>query len=733
MSSERDPGATFAMADIGWIDFETRHVGASLRDMGGYRYMCGADALLLPYALGGADVRCAVLHAEHFGKRPLRMNDMLPEFWRFHERVVAGKAVWAAFNAAFDRAAWNFATEDFPFLEPEHIIDVAVQTAASGLPPALDGAAKWVGSDGKRPDGKALIGLFCATDAGHPLTHKEEWVNFIRYAKDDVAEMRTVFNRTRQLPLAEWREYWAAERINERGAPVDVAFAERAAELAAIDKARAGAELSALTDGEVTTVNQVERITSFLVNRLPPTGREIIEKAGEERDEDSGELVTEAAYTLKRDRILKLLAYIKAKQEATPSNTLALCERILQIRLYGGSNTPAKFSKIIAQQVDGRLMGQYVFNGAQQTGRYSSKGVQVHNLMRDALDYELDLIEAISEGASYDEIARYGDDTPVSRKLSMLIRPTFVAPPGKVFVISDFEQIEARVLPWLAKSRDAEKRLDVFRAVDADPTVPDQYVRTAADLTGLKIEEIDKPLRQRGKVTELAAGFGGGKGSLHSMGANYGMHFSDEEAQGIIDRWRAANGWAVTFWGKHGRNESFGLWGAINNALEKPGVEFACGRVSYIYLADYLGGSLLCQLPSGRFLTYRAIRWEDVDEKNDKGEVVDRVRKLRFGRGYGRVTLWPGLAAENVTQATAADLLRDVIVRMENDEGLTWMPIVLHTHDELGSEVDEADAEDARAIYAEEMRKNPVWADGLPINSDEAVMYQYTKCEALTW
>ena len=737
---DREPGETFLPDDIGWIDFETRNPGVSIKDVGAYRYARTAKAVMLPFALG--DDPAELIAVRDFS-RPLRWADMPPHFHAFHARVERGEAVYAAFNAAFDRAAWNFSTEDFPYMPPEWIIDVAVQGAASGLPPKLDGFAKYTGHEGKVDEGARYIALFCVGNEATPQSHPAEWAGFGHYAVVDVEAMRTGFKRTRQLPFAEWREYWAAERVNERGIPVDTDYAERAAALADVDKVRMKTELAALTDGAVTTVDQVKRIADFLVHRLPPTGREILEKAGEEIDEETGEVIVAPAYSLKRDRILKLLAYIKARQEANgPTNTLALCERVLQIRLYGGSKTPAKFAKILMQQTDERLPGQYVFNGAQQTGRFSSKGAQVHNLARDCLDYEADMIDAIKEGVTYDELARFGDDTPVSRKLSLTIRPTFVARPGKVFVWSDFEQIEARVLPWLANTPEAELRLDVFRAVDNDPhkhdpdprkRVPDQYTRTAAQLSHIDVYDVTKPIRQRGKVAELALGFGGAKGSLHSMGANYGMHFDDAEAQIIVDTWRQNNQWAVRFWGVHNRESSYGLWGAINQALERPGSFFQCGRVGYIYLDDYLGGSLLCQLPSGRFLTYRAIRWEKVAIKDEAGKVVDEQIKLRFGRGYGRVTLWPGLAAENVTQATAADLLRDVIVRLEYDEGLHWMPVVFHTHDEVGSEVDEADADDAKAIFAEEMRRPLPWTTGLPIMSDETAAYQYTKHEELTW
>ena len=163
---------------------------------------------------------------------------------------------------------------------------------------------------------------------------------------------------------------------------------------------------------------------------------------------------------------------------------LKAAERVLQIRLYGGSKTPAKFNKMLAQHVDGTLFGQYTFNGAGQTGRASSRGVQVHNLARDVLEYEYEALEVLVRDGSYDQFDDVGDETPVSRKLSLLIRPAFTPDPDHVFVWSDWSQIEARVLPWLAgNDPGALARLKIFSDVDRNPNLPDLYTRTAATLS----------------------------------------------------------------------------------------------------------------------------------------------------------------------------------------------------------------------------------------------------------
>ena len=696
-------GATFAPEDIGWLDFETKS-DCDIK-AGTYRYATDPSTrvLLTGYAIGNAE--------------PVPCNetcwfDMPVEFHRHHARVIRGQAVWAAWNAGFDKAVWNYAT-DYPALEPHHIIDVMAQATAAGLPADLSMASRMAGAEHtKLANGKALIALFCTPKGykgvrGTPHSHPREWLEFALYLKGDIASMRDVFKRTRQLPIEEWREYWAMERVNERGVYIDEKMAHHAGILAEEDSVRSRRDLANLTAGAVTTVDQVARLTGWLLENLPPEGRDILRKREEEVDED-GAITRPAKFALTRAQVQRLIVLMKAKHP----DLLAVI-RALEIRLYGGSKTPAKFTKMQQQAVDGILYGQYVFNGAAQTGRASSKGVQIHNLARDTLPYEHDAIEALLGGAKYDQFSHLGDDSPVSRKLSLLIRPAFIPGGDRVFVWSDWSQIEARVLPWLALD---ESRLDIFRAVDADKSVPDIYTRTASVLSHLPIAEITKPLRQRGKVAELALGFGGGVGALHAMGAGYGLHLEDDEAKETVRRWREANSWCVNFWAD--------ITNAVESALELPAVPFTAGRLVYIYLPHYLGGSLLCVLPSGRCLTYRDIRRERVDELDDDDQPTGKTSiKLRFSRGYGRVNLWHGMFCENAVQAVAADCLRGTLVRLEEEDFYTR----LHVHDEVVIECADDNAEHYAGRLREVMQRGFEWSEGLPMMSEETVSPYYTK------
>ena len=300
-------------------------------------------------------------------------------------------------------------------------------------------------------------------------------------------------------------------------------------------------------------------------------------------------------------------------------------------------------------------------------------------------DAEAALVDAIADGCAHAQLAAADPgDMPVTRKLALLVRPALIAGPGKVFVWSDWSAIEARVTPWLAASPEADEVLEVFRASDADPARPDIYTVAAADILHKEPSAITKAERQTGKVATLALGFGGSVGALQSMALNYRVAITDEEARRIVDAWREANPWARDFWGAHRDGESFGLWGAALTAWEQPGRITTAGRLGFAYRDDYLGGSLFMALPSGRLLTYPRPKWRDVDVLDKDGKPTGETRReLSFQRAHGRAKLWHGTLAENATQACAADVLRETATRIESDPALAFMPIRLHTHDEL--------------------------------------------------
>ena len=715
----RRPGATYALADVGFLDFETRSATADVRVNGAYAYACEADIVVGAYAIGGGPVEIAAV--ENFGAPLSWRHPALKALREHHKRVVAGKAIWCAWNAGFDRCAWNYSTADFPALAPTHIVDAMVQASAAGLPADLKRAARAIGGAQKDAAGRDLIKLFCLPGGeGTPQTHPEAWREFLNYAGADVEAMRSVWQATRQLPAAEWAEYFAMERINERGVGIDLQMVVQAARLAAEDKLHAAREIRNLTAGRVQSVDTVQQMTAWLYQVLPQDIRELLIESEAEIDEETGEELEPEQRRLRRPLVQRLIAYCQGKPH------LARAERVLQIRLFGGSKTPAKFARMRASAVDGVLYGQYVFNGAGQTGRASSRGCQVHNLARDALPYELDAIDALRAGANYAQFAQVGGTTdPVARKLSLLIRPAFVPADGNVFVWSDWSQIEARILPWLANTPEAEARLDIFRKVDADPRKPDLYTRTAAILSKVAVKDVTKAMRQRGKVAELALGYGGGVRALLNMAAGYGLHLETDEARATVDAWREVNPWCVEFWGAYAPDGlSHGLWGAVNDALRAPGIIFGAGRIRYVFLMNYLGGSLLCVLPSGRCLTYRNIKYETVVEKDKRGRMLKVGSQLRFARGYGRVKLWAGMLAENCVQAVAADILRGTLVRLERE------PVQLHTHDEVLLSVPLTDAIAAKRRLRAVMQQGFDWSKGLPLMSEETIGYCYSKSEA---
>ena len=180
---------------------------------------------------------------------------------------VSQGAIIAAWNASFDSAIWNYATIGFPFLPVERVIDVMIQAGVSNLPTDLESASRYLGGTGKQKDGKKLIRMF-SIEGADPREHPAEWQHFLDYARQDVEVMRTVYRQTRPLPLVEWQQYWAFERVNRRGVAIDVPFVRRAAALAAEDAIAIGRRLTELTDGAVTRVTQAKRLAAWLHDQL---------------------------------------------------------------------------------------------------------------------------------------------------------------------------------------------------------------------------------------------------------------------------------------------------------------------------------------------------------------------------------------------------------------------------------------------------------------------------------
>jgi DNA polymerase len=267
----------FNASDIVWMDFESAST-LDLKAVGTLRYAVDAStrAIVLACAIGDAPAR--TWHADG----AILDWDNAPDDLR---ASVARGAILAAWNASFDCAIWNYAMLGSPFLAPERVIDVMVQAGVSNLPTDLESASRALGGDGKQKDGKKLIKLFCV-DGADPRTHPEEWQRFLSYAGQDVEAMRDVYRRTRPLPLEEWQQYWAFERVNRRGLAIDLPFVLPAAALVAEDAVAINRRLTELTGGAVTTVGQAKRIATWLYDQLPDVAMRELLTVGDSADDD---------------------------------------------------------------------------------------------------------------------------------------------------------------------------------------------------------------------------------------------------------------------------------------------------------------------------------------------------------------------------------------------------------------------------------------------------------------
>ncbi len=326
---------------------------------------------------------------------------------------------------------------------------------------------------------------------------------------------------------------------------------------------------------------------------------------------------------------------------------------------------------------------------------------------------------------------------PIAQNLAKCLRPTFVAREEyNTLVWSDFSSIEARVLPWLSDSDGGRDVLKVFEDVDADPNAADLYIREGANIHGLtpaevlarmkKGDPVAKSMRQEGKVAVLALGFGGGVGALSAMSAAYGLHFESDKAQHVVESWRSNNQWAVEFWKE--------LNDAFFAAYSNPGHAYSAGRISYVYDPTYHGGAIFCALPCGRLLTYPNLKYRMVEKINQQTGETYEIKAMTYRKGYSWGVLWSGILAENVTQATAASILRaklrklDELAQKDKAQGYEpWLQVVGHVHDECITECLKQNKELAVKTLTNIMEAPLSWTSGLPLVADTQSHWCYTK------
>lgn len=579
-----------------------------------------------------------------------------------------------AYNAAFERICLSvWLQRNYPayfrsysidedtvgdYLDPSAWKCSMIWAAYMGLPLSLAGAGTVLGlEEQKLKEGKDLIRYFCVpckptkVNGGRtrnlPEHDMEKWNTFIFYNKRDVEVEMSIQDRLKKFPVPDyvWDEYHLDQEINDRGIALDMTVVENAIAFDAKSKAELAEKMQELTD--LDNPNSVVQMKQWLLDN------------GLEMDSLGKKEVAQAVKTAPKELVEVLLLrqqlskYSVKKYQAMQN---AVCE-------------------------DGRARGMFQFYGANRSGRWAGRMIQLQNLPQNHMP-DLEQARELVESGNYDAMELLYDDIPDT--LSQLIRTAFVPRPGMKFVVADFSAIEARVLSHLAKEN---WRTEVFA------NNGDIYCASASAMFGVPVEKhgVNGNLRQKGKIAELALGYGGSVGALKAMGA-LDMGLSEEELQPLVDSWRAANPNIVRFWW----DVDHCVKDTVKNRVptETHGIRFR-----------YQSGMLFILLPSGRQLSY----------------VKPRMGENRFGgesvtyEGVGGTKKWERIESygpkfvENIVQAISRDILAHSM------RTLSRCFICGHVHDELIIECSMGVSLDA---VCEQMGRTPAWIQGLLLRAD---------------
>ena len=635
------------------IDIET-YSDVDLSKCGVYKYASSPafEILLFGYAVDGGDVRLV----------DLACGEQIPD------EVIcalsdASVAKWA-FNAMFERVCLsNFLGE---WLEPEGWHCTMVWSATLGLPLSLENAGAVLGLEKQKlAEGKDLIRYFCVpckpTKANGGRTRNlsehdpEKWGRFKAYNLRDVETEMQIQQRLSNFPVPDaiWEEYHLDQEINDRGIGVDMELVRQAIAIDARSREQLTDALQELTGLE--NPNSVQQMKQWLADH------------GLETD------------TLGKKAVAEL---VKTAQEPL--------REVLSLRQQLAKSSVKKYTAMEnAVCADSRAHGMFQFYGANRTGRFSGRLIQLQNLYKNTMP-DLAQARALVRSGNYEALSMLYEDIPDT--LSQLIRTAFVPQDGRKFIVADFSAIEARVLAWLAGERWVS---EVFEKGG------DIYCETAARMFHCRVEKHGEnaELRQKGKQATLSCGYGGSVGALKAMGAlEAGM--TEEELQPLVDSWRAANPNIVRFWWEVDR--------AIKECVKK-----RVPTETHGLRFDYQSAMLFITLPSGRRLAYVKPR---IGENRFGGESVTYM-------GVGGTKKWERLESygpkfvENIVQGTARDILCYAMQTLKN------CSIVAHVHDEI---IIEADRRMSVAAVCEQMGRTPPWAKGLKLRADgyECEFYQ---------
>ena len=561
-----------------------------------------------------------------------------------------------AFNALFERVCLsNYLGE---WLEPESWKCSMVWSATLGLPLSLENVGAVLGLEKQKlSEGKDLIRYFCVpckptkTNGGRtrnlPEHDREKWERFKAYNLRDVEAEMQIQQRLSKFPVPDfvWEEYWQDQEINDRGIGVDMEMVAQAIAVDGRSKSELSAAMQELT--ELENPNSVQQMKQWLSENGMETDS-LDKKAVAERLKTAPEPLGEAL------SLRQQLARSSVKKYQAMEN--AVC-------------------------ADSRAHGMFQFYGANRTGRFSGRIIQLQNLPQNHIPDLAQARELVKAG-DFDALAMLYEDIPDT--LSQLIRTAFVPQGGRKFIVADFSAIEARVIAWIAGER---WRLKVFEGGG------DIYCASASQMFHVPVEKhgVNGHLRQKGKIAELALGYGGSVGALKSMGA-LEMGLAEEELQPLVSAWRDSNPSITEFW-----------W-AVDRAV-KECIKKRVPTETHGIRFSYESGMLFITLFSGRRLAYVKPR---IGENQFGGESVTYM-------GVGGTKKWERLESygpkfvENIVQAVSRDILCHAM------RTLRTCSIVAHVHDEV---IIEADRRMSVEAVCEQMGRTPPWAKGLQLRAD---------------
>ena len=641
------------------LDLETRS-SVDISKGGVYRYASSSDfaILLLGYSIDGGDVAVIDLASE----------ETVPE--EVLRAIVDDRVTKWAHNSSFERVAlscWlrrhrpdlftGYGADDDPtrvYLDPASWRCTMVLSAYNGLPLSLDKVGAVLGfEEQKLKEGRDLIRYFCTPsrtegrDWNMPEHAPDRWESFKAYNMRDVQVELQIHRRLSgyAVPDSVWAEYHLSEEINDRGIMIDRRLVEQAVRIDDLTKESLMEEMRRRT--RLNNPNSVTQLKDYLTEN----GMEV-DSLG------------------KKD--------VAAMMKDAPEDMA----KVLSLRLQLAKSSVKKYTAMLQSAcADDRCHGMFAFYGANRTGRFAGRIVQLQNLHRNEMP-DLEQARDLVRQGDYATLSLLYDSVP--EVLAELVRTAFVPAPGYKFAVADFSAIEARVLSYLAGE---QWRMDVFH------DGRDIYCETASRMFGCVVEKHGQNahLRQKGKISELALGYGGGCGALRAMGA-LDMGLTEDELQPLVSMWRNANPRIVQYWWDVDR--------AVKTAVKKrvPSKVGCCGF-------EARNGMLFITLPSGRRLSYVK---PQIGTNRFGGESVTYMG-VDGAKHWSRIESYGPKFVENITQAISRDILCHAM------RTLSYCRIVGHVHDELIIEVSKDASLDA---ICEQMGRTPPWLPGIELRAD---------------